>query len=119
MFIKVELLGIFAAVMLTQGKVYTALMLYVGKIPIGAFTFWLFRVSKDKLMTFGWFKIAYDYVMGIIDKIKESDIYKSIKEKMAELKDKIKKLKVKYFGEKSQLKEKISRIYSIIKRLFK
>jgi hypothetical protein len=119
MFVQVELLGIGAAIMLAKGKAYTAIAMYATKIPIGAFTFWLFRVSKDKLMTFGWFKTSYNYVMGLIDKIKDSDIYKDIKIKANNLKTYIKNLKLKYFPNKSSLKEKINKIYITIKVLFK
>lgn len=119
MFAQVELLGVVAAIMLAQGKAYTAVAMYVGKIPIGVFTFWMFKISREKLMTFGRFKSSYDYIMNIIDKIKDSDIYKNIKIKTNELRVNIKKLNLKYFGNRSLFKERISRIYSRIKGIFR
>ncbi len=119
MFSQVELLGIVAAIMLAQGKAYTAVAMYVGKITIGVFTFWLFKVSREKLMTFDWFKSSYDYIMSIIDKIKDSDIYKNIKIRTGELRVNIKKLNLEYFGDRRLLKERISRIYSRIKGIFR
>jgi len=53
--------GHFRAEAHRTGKVIAGTTLYAGKIPVAAVTFWLFRVSKEKLMTFVWFKQAYDY----------------------------------------------------------
>ncbi|WP_374086806.1 hypothetical protein [Methylomicrobium lacus] len=78
LFIQVELLGIFALKLIGTGKVVAGTALYAGKIPVAAFTFWLFRVAKEKLMTFGWFKQAYDLILLIIERIKSSAIHQSI-----------------------------------------
>jgi hypothetical protein len=78
LFIQVELLGVFALKLIGTGKVIAGTMLYAGKIPVAAFTFWLFRVSKEKLMSFGWFQQAYDQIIVIIEKIKLSFIHQRI-----------------------------------------
>lgn len=123
LFIKVELLGITAVALLAKGKVYSGVLLYLGKIPVGAFTFWLFRISKDKLMTFGWFKTLYDFIMYLIDKIKASQIYREIKTKSAAIKqvtkEKITTFKTKYFSKESSIKQRIKKIYTNIKKVFK
>jgi len=78
LFTQVELLGIFALKLIGTGNVIAGTMLYAGKIPVAAFTFWLFRISKVKLMTFVWFKQAYDLLVLIIEKIKLSSIHQRI-----------------------------------------
>lgn len=87
LFTQVELLGIFALKLIGTGKIITGTTLYAGKIPVAAFTFWLFRVSKEKLMTFGWFKQAYDIVISIIEKIKMSSIHQRIATRLKSVKE--------------------------------
>jgi len=87
LFTQVELLGIFALKLIGTGKVIAGMTLYAGKIPVAAFTFWLFRVAKEKLMTFGWFKQAYDIVISIIERIKLSAIHQSIAVRLKAVKE--------------------------------
>jgi hypothetical protein len=86
LFIQVELLGLFALQLIGTGKVVAGTMLYAGKIPVAAFTFWLFRVSREKLMTFGWFKQSYELILLIIEKIKLSDIHQRIATRLKQVK---------------------------------
>jgi hypothetical protein len=86
LFVQVELLGLFALQLIGTGKVAAGTMLYAGKIPVAAFTFWLFRISKEKLMTFGWFKKSYELILSIIEKIKVSAIYQRIAAKLKRIK---------------------------------
>ncbi len=116
LFIQVELLGFVAVALLAKGQVYSGVLLYMGKIPIGAFTFWLFRISKDKLMTFSWFKATYDFIMNLIDKIKASQIYQDIKSKTKFIKSYI---KTNFLQEGGSIKRKIKNIYQSIKQIFK
>ena len=87
LFTQVELLGIFALQMIGTGNVIAGTALYAGKIPVAAFTFWLFRISKEKLMTFEWFKQAYDLVISIIVKIKMSSIHQRIAARLKSVKE--------------------------------
>ncbi|MGJ0485578.1 MAG: hypothetical protein ACR65R_13775 [Methylomicrobium sp.] len=87
LFIQVELLGLFALKLIGTGKVISGTVLYAGKIPVAAFTFWLFRVSKEKLMTFEWFKKTYDLAILVIEKIKLSAIHQSIAAKFKAVKE--------------------------------
>ncbi|MGR8952691.1 MAG: hypothetical protein ACU83V_09785, partial [Gammaproteobacteria bacterium] len=86
LFTQVELLGIFALKLIGTGKVIAGTALYAGKIPVAAFTFWLFRVSKEKLMTFGWFERVYELIMSIIQRIKSSAIHQSVAAKFRSIK---------------------------------
>jgi hypothetical protein len=86
LFGAVELLGIFAIGLFAQGQVLIATIIYVGKIPIAAFTFWLFQIAKDKLLTFAWFKFCYEWLLVQLHKIKTSAIYVNIKAKISSIK---------------------------------
>lgn len=81
LFIAVEFLGIIAIGLFAQGQVLIATIIYAGKIPIAAFTFWVFKIAQDKLMTFVWFKFCYEWLLAQLHKIKTSVIYLKIKAK--------------------------------------
>lgn len=86
LFILVEALGIVAFGLFASGIPVIGATVYAAKIPITALTFWLFKVAKDKLLTFGWFKWCYDGLQTVILAIKNSHIYISIKTRTHTLK---------------------------------
>lgn len=86
LFIIVELQGLYAATLFVQGKIILGVLVYAGKVPITAFTFWLFRNVKSKLMEFIWFERAYIYVTMLVNKITHSQTYLGIKKKAVSLK---------------------------------
>ena len=119
----VEAFGIYAGMLFVSGQVVFGLTLYFSKIPIAAFTFWLFRVTEDKLMQFGWFKWVYDRIMKVIDWLKSCEMYiktmarlKQIKKSMREG---LKTFKEKYFAGESPFIEKIKRLYNTVKSSLK
>lgn len=92
LFIQVELLGFIAIGLLAKGSLVFGITLYIGKIPIAAFTFWLFRIAKAKLLTFVWFKIAYEFLMRILDSIKTSAMHQRVIKQIVNVKQKLEKL---------------------------
>jgi hypothetical protein len=86
LFVQVELLGLFALQLIGTGDVVAGTLLYAGKIPVAAFTFWLFRVSKEKLMTFGWFERCYELILLIIERIKHSAIHQRMAARIKQVK---------------------------------
>ena len=117
-FAVVELLGILAGVLLVQGNVLFATLMYTAKIPVAAFTFWLFRIAQDKLLSIGWFSYAYGFVMEKIEWLKATDVYRTVKEKTARIKSRIKRWKATWFP-KGELKQRIRRIYVALKKLIR
>jgi len=115
----VEALGIYAGILFISGQVLLGMSLYISKIPIAAFTFWMFRITEDKLMQFGWFKWIYDWIMKGIDWLKSLDIYQStmqrIKVTKANVKQTMKRVKEKYFAKESPFVMKIKHLYKTIK----
>ena len=86
LFAIVELLGVVAIGLFAQGQVIVASVVYLGKIPITAFTFWMFKVAKEQLMSFAWFKFCYEWLMSVLLKIKTSAIYVNIKSQIVSVK---------------------------------
>jgi hypothetical protein len=119
----VEAFGIYAGMLFVSGQVLLGLALYISKIPIAAFTFWLFRVTEDKLMQFGWFKWLYDWIMKAIDWLKACEMYKKTMERLVQvkmsLKASIKDFKEKYFASQSPFLEKMKQLYKTVKASLK
>jgi hypothetical protein len=115
----VETLGIYAGVLFLSGKSLLGIALYFTKIPIAAFTFWLFRVTEDKLMQFAWFKWIYDLIMRGIDWLKSLQIYKDTMIRFKKIKEILKqfknRIKQKYFKEESSLMKRLKKYYRNIK----
>ncbi len=115
----VEAFGIYAGMLFVSGQVLLGLALYLSKIPIAAFTFWLFRVTEDKLMQFRWFKWLYDWIMKAIDWLKSREIHRKMMERLVQvkmsLKASIKDFKEKYFASKSPFIEKMKQLYMTVK----
>jgi len=115
MLVFVEAFGLYAGYLFVSGQVALGLSIYLTKIPIAAFTFWMFRVTEDKLMQFGWFKWIYDLVVKFIDWLKSLDIYISTMAKIKSMKEKFKAFRLKHFSKESPFVTKIKHIYQNIK----
>jgi len=119
----VEGAGIFAGVLFVNGYILFGLLLYIAKIPIAAFTFWLFKVSKDKLLSFGWFAWLYRKTMNGLERLKNLDIYKSTISMMLKFKESIKKrwraFKDRFFDKDSSFTEELKSFYNYMKNFKK
>ena len=117
--IIVEVAGMYAGILFVSGQVALGLMLYISKIPIAAFTFWLFRVTEEKLMQFVWFKWLYNKIMKAIAWLKSREMYKKTMDRLKSLKQSMsewkKEFKSKYFSDQSPFVEKIKRLYRTVK----
>ena len=115
----VEGAGLLAGLFFVQGKALLGLVLYVAKIPIAAFTFWLFKVSRVKLLSFDWFNWSYMKLMVGIAWLKNLNIYKKTVHYMFDLKFKIKEkwkvMKEKYFSKESSFVTELKSFYSYMK----
>ena len=117
----VEGAGLLAGIFFVQGKVLLGTALYIAKIPIAGFTFWLFRVSKSKLLSFRWFSWAYKRIMSGIEWLKNTNIYKDSILVMLTIKLNIRSIfrniKKRYFSKDSKFVEELKAFYSYIKNL--
>lgn len=121
--VTVETFGVYAGMLFVSGHILLGLALYISKIPIAAFTFWLFRVSEDKLMQFDWFKWLYEKIMVAIAYLKSLTIYVDTMERLKSLKYKLKNsieiIKRKYFANKSPFIARLKHLYKDIKALLR
>jgi len=113
LFALVETQGLYAASLFVQGKVLHGVLVYAGKVPVSAFTFWLFREVKPKLMTFIWFDRAYTYVMMLIAKITDSQTYLTVKSKAVLIKRYIKDYLSSHEG---SFKKKVQTLYKKLRK---
>ncbi len=123
MLASVEMLGIYAGVLFVSGYVLQGALLYLSKIPIAAFTFWMFRVTKEKLMRFGWFKWLYEKIMALIDWLKSLEIYQSTMQKLKAVKERLKvwgrAVKIRFFSNESPFVQRLKKLYRSIKSALK
>ena len=119
----VEAAGIYAGMLLISGQVGAGVLLYLSKIPIAAFTFWLFRVTEDKLMQFGWFKWLYKKMLQGIEWLKSRKMYINtmayVKKMKASFKVWSADFKAKYFSKESLFLNKIKYFYKTVKESLK
>lgn len=119
----VEGLGIYAGVLFVSGYAGWGLALYIAKIPIAGFTFWLFRVTEDKLMQFTWFKKLYTWMLQGIEWLKSREVYIKTMARLKTIKAGIKAyyqtFKTKYFTKESPFMTKVKALYKALKNILK
>ncbi|MDD5359151.1 MAG: hypothetical protein PHI79_00465 [Sulfurovaceae bacterium] len=123
LFVLVELLGIVAGGLIVSGNIFVGTGLYLAKIPIAVFTYWMFKVVRSKLMTFYLFRVSFNTLENILSLIKNSYIYKSTIDVLIKTKEYIKS-KLQYFkdkiiGKKGRFIYRIKRFYFFIKQRYK
>ena len=120
MLVSVELLGIYAGVLFVSGKPLLGATLYATKIPIAAFTFWMFHVTESKLMQFGWFAWLYEKMMAGIAWLKSLESYQQTMARLKKTKERLKawltKIKMRYFAKESPFVRQLKRLYQAMKR---
>ena len=94
-----EAMGFLSGFCIINGYIFPGIFVYALKIPVAAFTFWLFDLTKDQLMTFHWLKTTYDFIMDLIEKITNSSIHVYIKARIIALRAQMNQLSLNYFGE--------------------
>jgi len=123
LFVMVETVGIVAGGLIVSGKLLIGIGLYLAKIPIAVFTFWMFKVVKLQLMTFDWFRASYDMLERILDFIKNSYIYRSTINILSKTKEyirlKLHYVKVGFLSRKSKFLSRLQRFYFFIKKRYK
>ena len=116
----VEGAGLFAGFLFVQGYMLFGLLLYITKIPIAAFTFWLFKISRTKLLSFAWFAWLYEQLMVGIAWLKSQEIYQESMAILHRLKDRInamiKRLKARFLsGEEGRFMREMKAFYNYLK----
>ncbi|NOQ17580.1 MAG: hypothetical protein GQ581_11030 [Methyloprofundus sp.] len=94
-----EVMGFVAGYSFVSGNIILGMSVYALKIPVAAFTFWLFDLTKEQLMSFHWLATAYEFVVTWIERFKASAIHVYIKSHILVIRAKLRQLKLDYFGE--------------------
>lgn len=117
-----EAMGLLAGLCFIEGYFVTGILVYGVKIPVAAFTFWLFDLTRTQLMTFSWLKTAYEWVMKMIDILLNSAIHIYIKTRIVAIRLKIQQLVRQYLGEagfKASVKSHYNAFKPYVARFFK
>jgi len=109
-FTIVETAGVVAGILFIKGQILLGLILYLTKIPIAGFTFWLFKVTKPKLLSFNWFNWSYIKMNSLFSWFKNQKIY--IQTILM-----VKKIKL-YFSGNGKFFKRLKLLYLDIKKIF-
>jgi len=115
----VEGAGLAAGIMAVRGMIISAALLYGLKIPIAAFTFWLFHISEKKLLSFYWFRWGYELIMTLFRWIKEREIYSDTVEIFKGFKKNLQQLKRRYLDEENSIVKRFKKLYNTLKNILK
>ena len=108
-FTIVESAGVIAGILFLKGQILLGLFLYFIKIPIAGFTFWLFKVTKSKLLSFGWFEFLYNKMLNLFLWFKRQDIYIVTLNLIR---------KVKIFLSGGEFRKRLKELYIDMKKIF-
>jgi len=135
-FLISEVTGTMALGYISMAEFKIGIPLYLSKIPLGIFSFWILDIEKERLLSFKWFEKCYNFAIKIIDKIKNSKAYINVmnryfivktkvleffsycKEKWTIFKEALNKVKLSLFGNKKSYIEKFVRKYKKMKKCF-
>jgi len=117
--IIVEVAGLLAGVLFVKGQILVGGTLYIAKIPLAAFTFWIFKVTKFKMLSFGFVAWIYKRIIAFMNWIKDLETYQVLMQRLKTIKALLKSsflaFKNRFFPKKSAFVEKFKQMYRAIK----
>ncbi len=116
-FAVTEYLGILSGLTVVSGDVGLGVLIYLLKVPLAAFTFWLFELTQQTLMTFDWLRVTFDNLIVWKNAITGTSIYQSLKKSVSGVRGRIQQIKLKYIGEQSLLVS-VKTQYTLVKTFF-
>jgi len=108
----VEGAGILAGILFIKGNIIMGAILYITKIPLAGFTFWIFKVTKKKMLSFSIVLWIYTKIIDIFSWIKNRELYI---ETIIKLKNIKLYIKSRFLPKKNGLLSKLKKIYNAIK----
>jgi len=108
----VEGAGILAGILFIKGNIIMGAILYITKIPLAGFTFWIFKVTKKKMLSFSIVLWIYTKIIDIFSWIKNRELYI---ETIIKLKNVKLYIKSRFLPKKNGLLSKLKKIYNAIK----
>jgi len=117
--VVVEIAGILSGILVVNGKLLMGGFLYIAKIPLAAFTFWIFKVTKFKMLSFDLVAWIYKRIMAFMKWLKAletyQDLIKVLRLTKERLKGYFKAFKDRFFPQKSGFVERLKKMYRAIK----
>ncbi|SHO81645.1 Bll5565 protein [hydrothermal vent metagenome] len=114
--IIVEGAGVLAGLLFIKGQIIMGSILYITKIPLAGFTFWIFKVTRDKMLSFSFVLWVYNKLISLFNWIKSRELYIKTIKRLKEIKIYIKKI---FIPKKSGIFVKLKKIYRAIKMKLK
>lgn len=93
-FLIAESIDILSVIAILQGFIVLGVIIYILKVIIASFSFWIFSFTKDTLITFKWFNYGYTLIIKVITYINSTATYKLTIAKINEIKQKIRRILV-------------------------
>ncbi len=119
----VEAAGLVSGILFVNGQLLVGGFLYIAKIPLAAFTFWIFKVTKFKMLSFGFMAGAYKRITAFMKWLKSLQTYQELIERLKKTKEWLKKefkaFKERFFSKKSGFMERFQHLYRAIKNSLK
>ncbi|MFA6396604.1 MAG: hypothetical protein WCW84_11620 [Sulfurimonas sp.] len=77
-FVIGEIIGIISGILVAHLYLLSAVVLYMCKIPLIVVALAILQKGKEKLLTFGWFTLCYQWSTTQLEKIHQSQLYQQI-----------------------------------------
>ena len=77
-FVVGELIGLLSPIVALKGYLFLGVLLYILKLLVVTFAFWLFKVEQDKLLSFKIIRYGYERIVEFTAWIKTTAAFKSI-----------------------------------------
>lgn len=89
-FVFVEIIGVYSLAFFAKGSIIIGVALYISKIPLASFAFWIYRVKEADLNSIKWFAFVVKWIKILIHKITDSSYYINTKNMITSIKEYIK-----------------------------
>lgn len=91
-FLAAESIDIISVIAIAQGLIVLGVMIYILKIIIASFSFWIFSFTKEILLSFKWFNYAYVLTTKAITYLNSTAVYKLTVAKIQNVKNRLKRI---------------------------
>lgn len=105
-----EVIGTLSALLAAQLHIFSAGILYLLKIPLVVVALGILQNGKEKLLTYRWFALCYEWVIAQLDKLHNSLLYREVHSAII-------RLRSRFSNRSGRLKRRIVRIYHRLRYL--
>jgi len=102
-----ELAGLLSAPLTLVVGIFMGIVLYIIKIVVASIAFWVFKRTRNEILTIKWFNVVYNKTVDIYNWIKTTSIYINVKSK------------IEYIKKRLSSNSRLKKIYVRLKTVFK